>query len=45
MQFMLTFDAGDHSKVKPLLYTHHGIYVINRVEAALRESDQEASGS
>jgi len=24
---MSTFDAGDHIKVKRLLYTHHGIYV------------------
>ena len=24
---MSTFDAGDHVKVKRLLYTHHGIYV------------------
>ena len=27
MQFMSTFDAGDHVKVKRLLYRHHGIYV------------------
>jgi len=27
MQVMSTFDAGDHIKVKRLLYTHHGIYV------------------
>ena len=27
MGVMSTFDAGDHIKVKRLLYTHHGIYV------------------
>lgn len=27
MRVMSTFDAGDHIKVKRLLYTHHGIYV------------------
>ncbi len=27
MQGMSTFDAGDHIKVKRLLYAHHGIYV------------------
>ena len=27
MRVMSTFDAGDHVKVKRLLYTHHGIYV------------------
>lgn len=27
---MSTFSAGDHVKVRRLLYTHHGIYVNDR---------------